>query len=173
MGPAGLIIPWTERPEQLIALRDGVFTPPLGRRGPGGPSIGHNLGIQRADWDELEKNFCLVAQIESPAGIAALPGLVDYPWLDATMLGPYDLSLNMGLCWQPDHPDLVAAIQKVFDGSAKAGKPSGMVTHSRKAAQFWIKRGCRFFISGEPMGMIATESKRITDEMLELEAAEK
>jgi 2-keto-3-deoxy-L-rhamnonate aldolase RhmA len=171
MGPAGFVVPWTERPEQLDALRDGVFTPPRGRRGPGGPSIGHNRSIDRAGWDELEENFCLVAQIESPAGIAALPGLVAHDWLDATMLGPYDLSLNLGLCWQPDHPDLIGAIQQVYDRSAQAGKPCGTVTYSRETTQFWMKRGFRFFIQGDPVAMIAGESSRIADEMLELEAA--
>ena len=168
MGPSGFIIPWTERPEQLEALRDGVFTPPRGRRGPGGPSIGHNLRIDRAGWDELEREFCLVAQIESPKGIEALPGLVDHDWLDATMLGPYDLALNMGLCWEPDDPRLIAAIQTVFDRSAEVGKPCGTVALNRESAQRWIDRGFRFFIYGEPIGMIARESRRIVDELTEL-----
>lgn len=173
MGPAGFVIPWTERPEQLEALRDGVFTPPRGRRGPGGPSIGHNRSIDRAGWDELEKEFCLVAQIESPAGIAALPQLVDHDWLDATMLGPYDLSLNMGLCWQPNHPDLLAAIQTVFDRSAAVGKPCGTVTYDRNTSKYWIDRGFRFFIYGDPIGMIATEAGRMAREVAELSGDDK
>jgi 2-keto-3-deoxy-L-rhamnonate aldolase RhmA len=168
MGPSGFVIPWTERPEQVEALRDGVFTPPRGRRGPGGPSIAHNRTIDRAGWDEVEANFCLVAQIESPKGIAALPGLVDHDWLDATMLGPYDLALNMGLCWQPDHPKLIEAIQTVFDRSAQVGKPCGTVTYNRETSRFWIARGFRFFIYGEPIGMLAKESKRLADEIEEL-----
>lgn len=170
MGPAGLMIPWTERREQVEALRDGVFTPPRGRRGPGGPSIAHNRSLDRAGWDEIEENFLLIAQVESPAGIAQLPGLVDHDWIDATMLGPYDLALNLGLCWQPDHPDLVAAIQKVSDGSAKAGKPCGMVTFSKEHALFWIKRGFRLFIYGDPVAMIDSECNRIMDEMQALSA---
>ncbi|MBL9215692.1 MAG: hypothetical protein JNG83_09475 [Opitutaceae bacterium] len=168
MGPAGLMIPWTERPEQLEALRDGVFTPPRGRRGPGGPSIGHNRSIDRAGWDEIEKNLCLIAQIESPAGIAALPGLIDHDWLDATMLGPYDLALNMDLCWQPNHPDLLAAIQRVHTQSAKVGKPCGTVTYDRATTEYWVKRGFHFFIYGDPAGMIAAECRRMVQEVKEL-----
>jgi len=42
------------------------------------------------------------------------------------MLGPYDFSLNINSCFQPDHPDMVAAIERVHTESAKAGKSAGM-----------------------------------------------
>src|SRR4029079_8910583 len=69
MGPAGLLLPWTERQEQMDAVRDAVFTPPRGRGGPGGPSIFHNRTLDRAGWDEVENALLLMPQIESPAGI--------------------------------------------------------------------------------------------------------
>lgn len=168
MGPAGLMIPWSERQEQLDTLRDAVFTPPRGKRGPGGPSIFHNRSLDRAGWDEVEANFFLIAQIETPAGIARLPELVNHDWIDATMLGPYDLSLNMNLCFQPDHPDMIAAITTVYTESARAGKPAGMVVGSREHARFWMERGFHFFIYGEPSVMVRTESRRIAREMQEL-----
>jgi 2-keto-3-deoxy-L-rhamnonate aldolase RhmA len=170
MGAAGLMIPWTERQEQIDALRDAVFTPPRGKRGPGGASIFHNRTLDRAGWDEIEANLFLIAQIETPAGIAKLPELVNHDWIDATMLGPYDLSLNMNLCYQPDHPELVAAIKRVHSESAKVGKPSGMVVGSREHAKFWMEQGFHFFIYGEPSVMVRTESRRIAREMQELEA---
>lgn len=168
MGPAGILMPWTETEDQINALRDGCFTPPKGRRGPGGPSIAHNRSIDRAGWDEVEENLVLIAQIESPLGIERLPGLVDHDWLDATMLGPYDLALNMGLCWQPFHPDLVKAIETVHARSAEVGKPCGMVVAANEAAQFWMERGFHFFIYGDPMGILSGACKRIMDDVQEL-----
>ncbi len=168
MGPAGLMMPWTESEDQVNALRDGAFTPPLGRRGPGGPAIAHNRSIDRAGWDEVESNLVMITQIESPLGIARLPGLVNHPWIDATMLGPYDLALNLGLCWQPTHPDLVNAIETVHARSAEVGKPCGMVVFSREIAKFWIDRGFHFFIYGDPAGMVAAECKRIMSEVQEV-----
>ena len=70
-------------------------------------------------------------QIETPAGIANLPSLVSQDWIDATMLGPYDLSLNLNLCAQMDHPDLIAAIQETHTRSLQAGKPCGIAPLSR------------------------------------------
>jgi 4-hydroxy-2-oxoheptanedioate aldolase len=168
MGAAGIMIPWTERRDQVDALHDAIFTPPRGKRGPGGPSIRHNRTLHREGWDEVEENFCLIAQIETPAGIAQLPDLVDRDWIDATMLGPYDLSLHMGLCFQPDHPDLVDAIQKVHAESAKAGKPCGTVAYSGASARFWMERGFRFFIYGDPAEMARSECRRMMAEIQEL-----
>src|ERR1700730_4870784 len=39
LGPGGLMIPWTERQDQVDSVRDALFVPPRGRRGPGGPAI--------------------------------------------------------------------------------------------------------------------------------------
>jgi 2-keto-3-deoxy-L-rhamnonate aldolase RhmA len=169
MGASGLMIPWTERQEQIEALRDAVFTPPRGKRGPGGASIFHNRTLDRAGWDEIEANFFLIAQIETPAGIAKLPNLVNHDWIDATMLGPYDLSLNMNLCFQPDHPDMVDAIKRVHTESDRAGKPAGMVVGSSEQAKFWMDRGFHFFIYGEASVMVRTETRRIAQEMRELD----
>jgi len=69
-------------------------------------------------------------------------------WIDATLLGPYDLSLNLNLCFQPDHPDMVTALQKVHTESAIAGKPAGRVVGSREHAKFWMERGIHLCLYG-------------------------
>jgi 2-keto-3-deoxy-L-rhamnonate aldolase RhmA len=120
MGAAGLLLPWTKRQEQT----------PRGRRGPGGPSIFHNRTLDRAGW-----------QIESP-GIENVASLAAPDWVDATMLGPYDLSLNLNRCGQMDHSELVAAKETIRDRSATAGKPCGMVANSAEQAAFWIPLVC-------------------------------
>ena len=161
MGPAGLLLPWTERQEQMDAVRDAVFTPPRGRRGPGGPSIFHNRTLDRAGWDEVENALFLMPQIESPAGIENAAALAAPDWVDATMLGPYDLSLNLNRCGQMDHPELVAAIETIRDRSATAGKPCGMVANSAEQAAFWIARGFHFFIYCEVSYMVRAHSRAL------------
>lgn len=168
MGPSGLLMPWTETEEQMNALRDGSFTPPKGRRGPGGPAVAHNRTLDKAGWDEVEENLVMIPQIESPLGIERLPGLVNHDWVDATMLGPYDLALNLGLCWQPTHPELVNAIETVHKRSAEVGKPCGTVVYGRDLTKFWIDRGFHFFIYGDPVAMVSTECGRVMDEVREL-----
>jgi len=66
MGPAGFMLPWTERTDQIDTVRDAIFTPPRGRRGPGGPSVMWNRSIHREGWDEIERSLFVMPQIETP-----------------------------------------------------------------------------------------------------------
>jgi 2-keto-3-deoxy-L-rhamnonate aldolase RhmA len=167
MGAAGLMLPWTERADQLEAVRDAAFTPPLGRRGPGGPAIFHNRSLDRQGWDEIERDLFILPQIETPAGVENVRALAATAWVDAMMLGPYDLSLNMGHCGELDHPDVVAAIQAVHAGSEAVGKPCGMVVGTAEQARFWIERGFYFLITSEVSVMVRTQARALVREILE------
>ena len=46
--------------------------------------------------------------------------------LDATIIGPYDLTSSMGLTGELDHPDVIKAFKKVLHLSKKKGVPTGM-----------------------------------------------
>jgi 2-keto-3-deoxy-L-rhamnonate aldolase RhmA len=168
MGPAGLMIPWTERQEQIDALREASFLPLKGRRGPGGPAIFANRSLDRAGWDEIEADLFLMTQIETPAGIANLASLVSQDWIDATMLGPYDLSLNLGRCAQMNHPDVVGAIQETRSKSLQVGKPCGMVVNSLEEAKFWIGRGFNFFVCSEVTYMVRQQARTLASGLQEL-----
>jgi len=161
MGAAGFMLPWIEREEQIATARDAIFTPPRGRRGPGGPSIFHNRTLDRQGWDEIERDLFVMVQIETPAGVENVPALAAAAGVDATMLGPYDLSLNLGCCGQMDHPDLVRAIQAVNDRSEAAGKPCGMVVNAPEAARFWIDRGFYFLICSEVSYMVRRQASSL------------
>ncbi|MBS1873301.1 MAG: hypothetical protein JSU00_08800 [Acidobacteria bacterium] len=158
MGPAGLMIPWVEEEVQVRTVLDSMFTPPRGRRGPGGNAIFHNRTLDRAGWDGIEPNLFLMPQIETPRGVANSKLIASPEGVDALMLGPYDLSLNMGLCWQPEHPSLVDAIVNVRLSAAEAGKPCGMVVGTVEQAGLWMDRGFNFFICSEVTSMVRTQT---------------
>ena len=168
MGPAGFMIPWIESQEQVEALRDASFLPPKGRRGPGGPSIQANRSLDRAGWDEIEENLFLMLQIETPAGVKNLPALLAHDWVDATMLGPYDLSLNLSHWGQMDHPEVVATIQEVHSQSTQLGKPCGMVVGTVDHAKFWIDRGFTFLITGEVSQYVRQQSRNMVQGVQEI-----
>jgi 2-keto-3-deoxy-L-rhamnonate aldolase RhmA len=161
MGAAGFLLPWSERQEQMDTVRDAIFTPPRGRRGPGGPSIFANRTLDRKGWDEIEESLFIMPQIESQAGVENVTALASPDWVDATMLGPYDLSLNLDLCAQTEHPEVVSTIETIRDRSAAAGKPCGMVVNSVDAARAWVGRGFSFFIYCEVSYMVRSHAKTL------------
>ena len=154
MGPAGLMIPWVETQRQIDAVRDALFVPPRGRRGPGGPSIFANRGLDRAGWEEVEASLFVMLQIETPAGMANLESIAKPEWVDAIMPGPYDLSLNLGPCGEMNHAEVVGALRRIQADTERAGKPCGMVVGTAEQARTWIDNGIRLLIVSEPAMMV-------------------
>jgi 4-hydroxy-2-oxoheptanedioate aldolase len=154
MGPAGFMIPWVEREEQMRNLREATFCAPRGRRGPGGPSIFAVPSLDRAGWAAMEDNFCVMLQVETPEGVERMGALMKEDWVDVVMLGPYDLSLNLGHCGEMQHPVVVEAIDRVIAQARALGKPVGMPVGSLEEVLFWKARGCTVFPYSEATAMV-------------------
>jgi 2-keto-3-deoxy-L-rhamnonate aldolase RhmA len=91
--------------------------------------------------DEIECSLFLMIQIESRECLAAVKTLAQHDWIDATMLGPYDLSLNLSQWGLMDHPEVVAAIRQVKRDSEAVSKPCGMVVGTPELAAQYIAEG--------------------------------
>lgn len=167
MGPAGFLIPWTEREEQVRTVHEAIYCPPRGRRGPGGPSVFGAASWDRAGWDEVEKNLFVMLQIETPKGIEAMKDLASRDWVDAIMVGPYDLALHLGHCGELNHPEVVSAITRILDEANQIRKPCGLPVGSIEQARFWRERGCHFFLYSETALMVRAMAERFLKEMRE------
>ena len=149
LGAGGLMIPWMETREQLDLLHAAAFCPPRGRHGMGGPGILAVDGTSSDDWAQLEDNLFVMCQIETPLGLEFAPTVAAQDWIDALMLGPYDLAHNMGLVDQfLQAEEHLAAIQQVCDAAHAGGRWAGMVTGTGADAKNWFDRGFDMIIIG-------------------------
>jgi 2-keto-3-deoxy-L-rhamnonate aldolase RhmA len=168
MGAAGLMIPWVDRCDQVEEVMNGMFVPPRGRRGPGGPAIFANRGLDRQGWEEVESSLFVMIQIETLEGLANLASLAQPAWVDAVMPGPYDLSLNVGPCGEIAHPEVSGAIVRIRDEAAAIGKPCGMVVGTPEQARPWIDRGFHFFLVSEPAMMVRQYAGTLVKEIRDM-----
>ncbi len=149
MGPGGLMVPWVETAEQLAILRAAAFCPPRGRHGMGGPAVMAVAGASSADWRRLEESQFLMCQIETPQGLELAPVAAAQSWLDALMVGPYDLAHTMGLVDEylraPAH---LEAIQRVCAAAHAHGRWAGMVAGTGEDARRWFDAGFDLVIVG-------------------------
>jgi 2-keto-3-deoxy-L-rhamnonate aldolase RhmA len=166
IGAAGLMLPWVERQEQLDVLKEAAFSPPKGRHGMGGPAIWAVDGVGSNDWKMIEDNTFIMCQVETPAGVEFTPTIASQEWIDAVMLGPYDLALNMGLVdsYMKD-PRHIKAIESVRDKAHGCGKPAGMVVGTGADARYWFDNGFDIIILGEASGHFR---KGLADNLAEL-----
>lgn len=149
LGPAGFLIPWVETQEQLDTVRNAIFQPPRGRRGWGGPVIQAANGFDRAAIDEYEKSLIVIAQIETPVGIERCEKIAACEWVDALMMGPYDLSVNLGTVPDVNTQKQIAATRRVIEACRKVDKPSGTVAAAPDVVRFWFQEGMQFVLYGE------------------------
>ena len=144
-GAAGVIIPMIESAEQLVALRDVTRWPPAGRRGVGFARA-NLFGSRFDDYGVEAQAPLLVAMIETSAGVEHLSEIVMVDGLDAVLIGPYDLSASIGHVAEFDHPEFIAAMERIRVICAEAGVSVGVhVVHPDRAQlAARISEGYRF-----------------------------
>jgi len=76
-------------------------------------------------------------------------------------VGPYDLSADLGICWQPDHPELVQALTQIQRASATAGKTTWMIGDGAVL----MKRGFRFFCIAEPVMLLEGTLRNMANQL--------
>ena len=123
MGPCGLLLPCVETTDQLDEVQDTVLMPPRGRRRPGGMGNYWLKDYQYETWkSDFEEHFIVISQIESQVGADNAESLAAHPLVTAMGVGPYDLSADLGCCWDPENDNYKRALKQVSAAANKAGK---------------------------------------------------
>ena len=123
MGPCGLLLPCVKTTDQLEEVQQAVLMPPRGRRRPGGMGNYWLNNYQYETWNsDFEEHFIVIPQIESQVGADNAELLANHPLVTAPGLGPYDLSADLGCCWDPENENYTRALTQVKEAADKAGK---------------------------------------------------
>jgi 2-keto-3-deoxy-L-rhamnonate aldolase RhmA len=151
LGPCGLMFPSVEEPGQLDMVSDAVLLPPRGRRRPGGWG-NHWLGdFQYESWrDNFEEHLIILPQIETRRGLANAAAIAGHPLVTAIAVGPYDLSADLGCCWDPADPRLVEALGQIRAAGHAAGKNMWMIGDGPTL----VRQGYSFLCVGEPSALL-------------------
>ena len=68
------------------------------------------------------QSLCVIAQVESPLALSAIPSIGQVEGLDGIFVGPNDLAANMGRYGQPRHAEVQAAIRVPWQMIKATGK---------------------------------------------------
>lgn len=139
MGADGIMIPRTESLEQIKTAIDGLCFSPVGKKGMGGHGQ-MRFGEKFADFS---KTRFLLPQIESPEGIKLLPEILEKygEYISAVIVGPYDMSVMVGTPCDIASPEMISAIQEVFDTCKKYNKSCGIFCDNEELAAKYKKMG--------------------------------
>jgi len=151
-GAAGVLVPMVNtRQDAELAVKMSKY-PPLGFRGVG-LARAQGYGERFAEYvAEANDSTLLMVQIEHKDAVANIEEILDVPGIDGTFIGPYDMSLSMGLPGQLDHPEMVAACSRVLAATRARGLAAGIhLVHPDRAAariEGAIREGYQFLALG-------------------------
>ncbi len=129
IGVKGLIIPQVHSLEEIKKIVEYGKYYPVGQRGVAfarGASYGqaeHVKGKNINDYfAECNKHFLLIPQCETVGCLNQIEEIAATEGIDGIFIGPYDLSVSMGIPTQFDKPEFKAALQRILKAVKDAGK---------------------------------------------------
>lgn len=133
-GAAGIVAPQVNSAETAALVAAESLFPPIGTRGAGASrALGYATDLaQRIR--KANSQVVIVIQIETPAAVARIEELLSVSGAHAVFIGPYDLSVSLGVPGELQHPKVVGAIEKIAEACRTRGIPFGYPTHNADAA---------------------------------------
>ena len=145
-GAQGVIVPRVNTPEEVEQIVSWVRYPPQGIRGfaCNTAQAGTNP-ISAAEFvAHNNRETLLVIQIERREAIANLPEMLSIDGVDVACLGFMDLTVDLGIPGAVDHPQAVAAVEKLIREAVDHNVAAGIITADMNLLSTWAARGMRF-----------------------------
>jgi len=164
IGAQTVLVPMCDSAEQAEQLVQAVKYPPQGIRG-----LGSSLA-RAANWNRIpgylqkaNDEICLIVQAETVAAMKNLAEIAAVDGVDAIFIGPSDLSASMGHIGNPDHPEVVAAIEQGFQVINDAGKAAGLLCINPAKAHHYVNKGAKFVGVGVDTMLLGNAAKALAE----------
>lgn len=158
IGASGIIIPHVKTIEEVELSIKAVRYPPQGERGRCGLA-GHNLyKSDRSTPEELvhyNDGVVLFLKVESEFAIQTLEDLVDPQGVDGVMVGPMDLSFDMGIPGKINHKRLLNLVDQVSKICHKRKIHYGAFVSSAAEVSQAVDMGASWIIVGSEMEFLS------------------
>ena len=165
MGASGLLLPNTETAEQAKMLVDCTKYAPLGHRG---------VSLSRPHTDfkkvsgatympQANDETILMCQIESRKGVENVEEIIAVEGIDVAFIGPNDMSQDYGILGQFEHPEIVAAFERIVAAAEANGKWAGAHFGGAAPLKPWLKKGMQINMWNSDNGLLALGAAAITE----------
>ncbi|MEM0987568.1 MAG: aldolase/citrate lyase family protein [Pseudomonadota bacterium] len=161
-GAMGIVVPHVDDLETAQQMVANVRYPPTGRRSMYGALPQANFGAypQAELMAALNDALYLVLMIESPEGVVNADKIAALHGVDCLLIGTSDLTAEMGVPGQLDHPDIVAAYETVISACQKHGKHAGMGgVYAPDLIQKYVDMGMRMILTGSEFSFMMQGAK--------------
>lgn len=146
IGAEGLVLPQVKTQEETKNIIQATKYNPIGKRG---VSISDTVTLFR-NYNQVEytkwanQEIMIIVQIESVEGVNNVEKIVSSKGVDAVMIGPADLTQDMGIPGQIHHPKVEEAFREIIVQCNKYGVAPGIHLSEIEDVGKWISEGMRF-----------------------------
>ncbi|MCD1125175.1 4-hydroxy-2-oxoheptanedioate aldolase [Jinshanibacter sp. LJY008] len=149
IGAQTLLLPMVQSAEEARLAVQSTRYPPNGIRGVGSALARASRWNRIPDYlQKADSEMCVLVQIETRRGLVNLPDILRIEGIDGVFIGPADLSADMGLPGQPNHPEVQQAIEHAIRQIISAGKAPGILMADQKMARHYLSLGALFVAVG-------------------------
>lgn len=159
-GAQTLLIPMVESAEEARALVRAMRYPPDGIRGSGAALARASRFSDIPDYTTTANDqMCLLVQVETRAGIAALDEIARVDGVDGVFIGPSDLAADMGYLGKKNLQPVQDVIRDALARIAAAGKAPGILAVDHDTARSYHDWGAQFLAVGIDVVMLARAAR--------------
>lgn len=160
MGAEGIVFPLIRNAEDAAKAVASLRYPPNGTRG-FGPFIAHSR------WDtslmeyreKIEERLVSCLLVETRDAVENIEEICAVPGIDLLIPAQFDLSTDLGISGQFDHPDFVKALDAIEVAAKSAGIPLGNVGLSKLQAEALFAKGYRVIAGFDLLWLKAAASQ--------------
>lgn len=156
VGATGVIVPRIHSAQEARAALDVMKFPPLGHRGYGLRGIVSDfVGVPAKEGVESANRETLaILMIESKAGLENVEEIARTPQLDVLFVGPYDLTLSLGIIEEFENPIFWKALERIIAAASAAGVAVGLQSGTMEIVTKARSMGARFLIYGSDTAIL-------------------
>jgi 2-keto-3-deoxy-L-rhamnonate aldolase RhmA len=166
-GGLGIVVPHVDTPEEAQEIAWALRYPPQGHRSVAGglPHFGYaKIGFAETVAG-IDAATLVVVLLETPTAIANAAAIAAVPGIDALLIGPHDLAMELGIPGGFADERIIAAHQTVCDACRAHGKfaGAGFVTDETLLRRY-ISMGARLILPSSDFNMMvraATETAAV------------
>lgn len=166
LGAAGLHVPQIgSRAAAAAAVRYTRY-PPAGERGFNPFVRAWSFGAA-----PVEEDVLTVLHIEADRAVTSAEDIVSVPGVDVAFLGPYDLSMTLGIPGQVTDERVRAAMREVGAVVARHGVALGTYANTVEHAEIWLREGVQYLACGVDQNLLLRAAGDICRQVAALRAA--
>jgi 4-hydroxy-2-oxoheptanedioate aldolase len=161
IGVRTLILPNVESGAQAREIVAATRYPDRGLRGVAGQQRANRWGRVANYTQHADEQICVLAQIESAAGVKNIEDILGTDGIDGVFVGPNDLAASMGLLGQHLHPDVQDAIKSIPHVAKALGKGAGTLAFTDADIEKYLDWGYTMVGLGSDQGLLAKASDNL------------